>query len=345
MRKATTAAFAPAEVERMKDIVTSNVERLIGEVIDPAAASGESFDVALAMQFTTVRVICEAGFEYAINDDEIRDLLESFRLTYMEYSQTSALAPWRVVLPFLFVEARKAKRASAWLRSLACKMLDNYKSKADVGRTDNNSTTVISAIVADTEYVSDEERISDVVVYLAGGYDTTAYTLSWALLELARNPPEQAYLCRDLNQNTESNSDALNMVVKEVLRLHPTAALGSVRLTSKNIMAGEYTIPKGSFVNVPYFVVHRNEEVFGKDADCFNPRRWAIGKESPPSEAVIPFASGRRNCVGQAMANAELMVILKTICAMFELSVDKEGTYNYFVTWKTDGTRLFVKRR
>ena len=88
-----------------------------------------------------------------------------------------------------------AKGASAWLRALARKMVDSYRS-----REDKSATSVMSAIVNDADYASDEERISDIIVYFAGGYDTTAYTLSWALLELARNPVEQEHLFRDLHK-------------------------------------------------------------------------------------------------------------------------------------------------
>jgi len=348
VRRATAAAFAPANVRRMEQAVERCCDRLIEEVVAPASESGESFDVALAMQHVTVRVICEAGFDYTVCDAEIRGIIEAFSDVYREYGQRVNVAPWRLLVPALFAGARDARRGVTWLRSFARRMLDHHREKDNASST----TTVISAIAADDGYASDDERVCDIIVFLAGGYDTTAFTLSWALLELARHPAEQARLRDSLGQRERRGSggeggaspDALALVVKETLRLHPAAALGSVRELGEDFRAGRYTLPRGAYVNVPYFVLHRSREAFGADADAFRPGRWA-GNDVPPSGAVLPFAIGRRNCVGQAMARAELHAVLARVVGEFELAVDEEGTYDFFVTWKTKGTLLFAKRR
>merc|ERR1712232_957403 len=112
-----------------------------------------------------------------------------------------------------------------------------------------NSNTIIDMICNDNQYENDEERISDMLLYFAAGFDTTAHSLSWALLELAKNEIEQNKLRNALleeysSRRSESSSSfsdpsvvvevakscpELKRVVREILRLHPAAPFGSFR--------------------------------------------------------------------------------------------------------------------
>merc|ERR1739842_254510 len=126
----------------------------------------------------------------------------------------------------------------------------------------------------------------------------------------------------------------LRNVVREVMRLYPVAAAGSARVIGKDFETPQgYILPKGSLVFMPYFVAHRNKEVFGDDADSFIPSRW----ENPSEEmnkAFLPFAAGKQNCIGQSLAMAEMLNIVPRIIAEFELELVDEGIIEYFVTLK-----------
>jgi cytochrome P450 len=73
------------------------------------------------------------------------------------------------------------------------------------------------------------------------------------------------------------------------------------------------------------------------------PKRW----ENPTPEmqqSWMGFSLGRRNCVGQVLANAELSVVLAKLCCDYEWSVVVEGKGEYSVTLKTIGTVLKAKK-
>ena len=66
--------------------------------------------------------------------------------------------------------------------------------------------TLIDMIVNDQKYASDDERISDMIMFLFSGFDGAAHTIAFALLELSRKPEEQLYLRQFLQKLETTNS-------------------------------------------------------------------------------------------------------------------------------------------
>jgi len=61
-------------------------------------------------------------------------------------------------------------------------------------------------------------------------------------------------------------------------------------------------------------------------------------------DAFNPFSLGKQNCVGQSLAQAETFAIVARICSEFELSVESEGTVDFFLTLKPVGARLRARK-
>ena len=82
----------------------------------------------------------------------------------------------------------------------------------------------------------------------------------------------------------------------------------------------------------------RNHNIF-YDADKFDPSRW----ENPTDEmqkAFLPFAVGKRNCQGQALANLELNTFVGRLLQSYRLEVVDEGEPHYMVSLRPKGSRL-----
>ena len=174
---------------------------------------------------------------------------------------------------WFFSGIREANRKSQEMRNILHNILQKHRLK-----TNPDQNTIIYMVCNNNEYKSDDERIRDWFAYLVGGFDTTAYSLAWTLLELAKNTKEQEYLRSELLKCTSSkdelyNCKALKNVIREGQRLHNTAALGSARQTGKDFSYEDCIIPKGSIVDCPFFPIHRDNDVFER-ADEFMPHRW-----------------------------------------------------------------------
>merc|ERR1711982_206636 len=139
---------------------------------------------------------------------------------------------------------------------------------------------IIDLIVNNPCYKNEDEIAADVLVYLTAGYDTTAYSIAFTFLELARHPHEQEKLRKDLQKvatisttssvgdsTTNTNrSEVLQRAIKESMRLNPVSAFGSARLCARDYITKKegHIIPKGTVVIISMMLLHRNEHIYGK---------------------------------------------------------------------------------
>jgi biphenyl-4-hydroxylase len=110
-------------------------------------------------------------------------------------------------------------------------------------------------IYVNSPYDSDVARGADVITFLVAGHDTTAYTLSWILIEVARHPIVLTKLQQELDDivrngfwftpSTLGNLEYLNMVIKEGMRLWPVGTF--IRESLVDIAYKGKVIPKGNF--------------------------------------------------------------------------------------------------
>jgi len=112
----------------------------------------------------------------------------------------------------------------------------------------------------------------------------------------------------------------LHMVINESMRLYPPATL-LPRMAFQDIVLGDLFIPKGLSVWIPVLAIHHSEELWGKDANEFNPQRFA-SKSFMPGR-FLPFASGPRNCVGQSFAMMEAKIILAMLISKFSFTISE----------------------
>jgi len=92
----------------------------------------------------------------------------------------------------------------------------------------------------------------------------------------------------------------LKACINEGMRLHPSVGLTMPRL----VPAGGATIsgfhfPEGYRVGVNSAVVHYDKDVFGPDADEFNPDRWNEGDALRMERTMVVFGAGPRTCIGK----------------------------------------------
>lgn len=113
----------------------------------------------------------------------------------------------------------------------------------------------------------------------------------------------------------------MTMILKEVLRLYPPAAI-MFRSTHKKIKLGDMVLPPGVGFALHTAIVHRDTEIWGDDAKEFNPERFAVASETPPAGTFFPFSLGPRICIGKnvAMAAAKMTLAMILQHFTFELS-------------------------
>lgn len=109
------------------------------------------------------------------------------------------------------------------------------------------------------------------------------------------------------------------MVLKETLRLYPPAVALN-RLTTRSVKLGNLDVPSGTHIYIPQVAIHHDVEVWGSDANEFNPSRFADGKGHHLG-GFLPFGIGPTVCIGQNLALLEAKVALAMILQRFEFTV------------------------
>jgi benzoate 4-monooxygenase len=135
------------------------------------------------------------------------------------------------------------------------------------------------------------------------------------------------------------------------MRIHSTSSLGLPRQIPANSPPIEicgHTFYAGDILSVPAYTIHHSKEIWGPDADSFNPERWSPERLTPRQKAAfIPFSTGPRACVGRNVAEMELTCIVGTVFKNFDFRIEQDGpmeTREGFLR-KPLGLRVGMKKR
>eukprot|EP00658_Telonema_sp_P-2_P012193 TRINITY_DN14646_c0_g2_i1.p1 TRINITY_DN14646_c0_g2~~TRINITY_DN14646_c0_g2_i1.p1 ORF type:complete len:207 (+),score=32.95 TRINITY_DN14646_c0_g2_i1:183-803(+) len=160
-------------------------------------------------------------------------------------------------------------------------------------------------------------------------YNTYVGTLACTLWALAQ--PGQEGLVAELREEYRlaASSDAkaldwkgfesLDLHTKtfnEALRLYGPAPCIARRVSPNPIELGNFHIPVGTEVMIPFVHIHSDQDTWGGDAERFDPRTHF---ETPPKRGEwMPFSDGQRSCPGGGYARAAFVTALGKLLSHFD---------------------------
>ena len=93
----------------------------------------------------------------------------------------------------------------------------------------------------------------------------------------------------------------------------------------------QVNLPKGTFIQIPNWMRHRSTELWGDDAEEWNPERGFTEEETglghpmpgfnPSTERFSPFTYGPRDCMGRNFAQMEMRIILAYLLHQFDFEL------------------------
>jgi cytochrome P450 len=186
----------------------------------------------------------------------------------------------------------------------------------------------------DGSAMTDKQLRDEAMTLFLAGHETTALTLSWAWYLLAQHPEAERKLWAELDAVLAGRTPSVEdwpklkfteMIALESMRLYPPAYLvGREAIVDCEI--GGYTVPRGTTMMMPQWVVQRDPRFFD-EPDAFRPERWGQERiKSLPKFAYFPFGGGPRVCIGQQFAMMELVLILATIAQKYRFRMQPGAT-------------------
>jgi cytochrome P450 len=178
--------------------------------------------------------------------------------------------------------------------------------------------------------MTDEQARDEAITLFNAGHDTTASSLTWTWYLLAKHPDVEAAV-RDealgaLQGRAATYADLPALaytacVVKESMRLYPPTWALIPRVAAQSVTIGGYELPKGAWVYIYPWVLHRDGRFFA-DPERFEPERFKPDRAALiPQHAYIPFGAGPHVCIGNTFATMEMVLALATIVTQRRLTL------------------------
>jgi cytochrome P450/NADPH-cytochrome P450 reductase len=324
----------------------------------------DEIDVTHDMTALTLDTIGLCGFGYRFNSF-YREDNHAF-ITAMVDALEIAMSERGYPFEELFTRAkeRKLKADARYMNALVDRIIAERKDQRV--RSDQSGSHDLLDDMLDGVDRKSGERLDDeniryqIITFLIAGHETTSGMLSFAIYFLLSNPDvlERAYAEVDRVFGTDvavrptgkmvNQLTYVQQILKESLRLWPTAPAFALRPYDNEVIGGKYLLKARSQIMVLLPMLHRDPAVWGERADVFDPANFAPEAEAArPVNAYKPFGNGQRACIGRQFALHEATLVLGMILQRFRL-ID-HSRYKLRVketlTLKPEGLRIAVRPR
>jgi cytochrome P450 family 110 len=205
--------------------------------------------------------------------------------------------------------------------------IEERRQKGTEGQTDVLSL-MMAARDEDGQAMTDAQLRDELITILFAGHETTATTLSWALYQIHRQPEVLSKLQHELDTLGKNVSPLevaqlpyLTAVCQETLRMYPVIPVIFPRIAKFSVEIAGYRFDAGTALMVSIYLVHYREDLYPNPRQ-FQPERFR-SRQYSPSE-YLPFGGGSRRCLGYALAELEMKLVLATILSKYRLTLAEE---------------------
>ena len=230
-------------------------------------------------------------------------------------------------------EHRQFHEDTTYMNSVVDKIIAERKAGGDQPETKDLLNSMLTGVDKETGEKLDDVNIRyQIITFLVAGHETTSGLLSFALYFLLNNPEVLARAYEEVDRvlgddlSTPPTNAQVNhlryvsQILKESLRLWPTAPAFSRHPYEPAVLGGKYQIDKQIRLMVLTPMLHRDPKIWGDDVETFDPERFSQEAElNRPANAYKPFGTGQRACIGRQFAMLEAMLVLGMILQRFEL--------------------------
>ncbi|XP_035658230.1 cytochrome P450 2J6-like [Branchiostoma floridae] len=178
-------------------------------------------------------------------------------------------------------------------------------------------------------FMSDEDFCHMIMDNYIAGTTTTRLTMQWAMLLLTISPREQTKMHDEIvsvvgtdrlpSLKDKDNLPYTKAAIFELLRISCVTPLSLPREAADDVIIDGHRIPKGTMVMTNLWSVTNDPDVW-EDPRTFKPERFLNeqGECVLPKE-WLPFSTGKRSCIGQAIAESMMFMYISAIVQNYRI--------------------------
>lgn len=287
----------------------------------------DSLNIREIMQKITMQVILQAVF--GLHQGERYQQLEQLLRIRLDMTG-SPLASAIVFLPWLqkdygaWSPGGRLLKIAAQTDELLFAEIRERRANPDPDRVDILSM-LLAARDEEGHGLTDQELRDEMMGLLVAGHETTATALTWAMYWIHSLPEVKNELLAELDAVDHPGDPAeflklpyLTAVCNETLRIHPVAMLTFPRRVEIPMEMCGYQLEPGMLLMGSIYLIHQREDLY-PNPQQFRPERFLERKFSPYE--FLPFGGGVRRCVGSALAQYEMKIVLGTLLTQCDFAL------------------------
>ncbi|XP_029014807.1 cytochrome P450 2K1-like [Betta splendens] len=299
---------------------------------------GNAFDTAGALNYATSNIISSIvyGSRFEYSDPRFTRLVKQANenisvlgsVSVQVYNMFPKLTGWVKNRKLLLANSESTVRD---VKTLIKQLKDTLNPNTCRGLVDcflTRQQKEEESCALDSHY-HESNLIYTVTNLFAAGTDTTASTLRWALLLMAKYPHIQDQVQEELSRVVGSRcvrvEDRKNLpytdaVIHETQRLANIVPMSLFHKTSRDITFQGHFIKKGTTV-IPLLTSVLYDESEWETPHTFNPSHFLDDHgRFVKRDAFMPFSAGRRMCLGESLAKMELFLFFTCLLQRFRFT-------------------------
>lgn len=319
-RQVAQPAFHRQQVPAYAEVIVRRAVRLSEQW-----RSGEERDIYQDMMKLTLGIVGETLFRTELGK-EIGPLNAGVADIMNVYHAMVLLPGVKYLIHLPLTPLNKFLKARKRLHATVNRMIAEHRQKQSPDNPDLLGLMI--AVQEQMKWSGADLRDQVVTVFLAG-YETMAIALTWTWYLLSQNSDarEKMYAEIDavLGGRLPTHDDVARlryteMVLAESMRLYPPAwAMGREAIADFEL--GPYRLPRGTTVLASQFVLQRDPRFF-PDPLRFDPlRHTPEAKVARSRFTYFPFGMGPRQCIGEAFAWMEGVLVLATFAQRWKMNL------------------------
>ncbi|GAB1319706.1 hypothetical protein MFIFM68171_09916 [Madurella fahalii] len=356
-KRVANVPYSMAAMQQLSPFINDSIELLVRKIDEHIAAARGVFDLGDYLHYFAFDVLGEVAFSRSFGflaegrdvDNAIKtiDNSQTYNGIVGQVPELDYLLRRNPLWQFVpWLSTKNALITRMALEEMARRQPFD-KDSAGLLRTGDGRQDLMASLIQG--HLKDPERFREGDVFavahgaIFAGSDSTASTMQSFFWHILDSAPVYQSILREIEEavktgvipaegnvswNQAQNLPYLQACLKEAMRVRPAVGLNITRLVPpEGAELDGHFFPGGTSIACNGWVLHRDKDVFGQDADDFRPERWLEDEEKAKrmERYMFQFGGGSHLCIGRNLALLEINKVVPRLLRDYRFELAHPG--------------------